>query len=89
MMRTLIMIGMLVWFFSALRSAFKKRTSLSVQLLISMMFFGGIGFAVGDHYWGSGWAIFGAVFGLLVGIELKEKLFQAVRMIYKDLAEDK
>lgn len=88
-MRILIMIGMLVWFFSIIKSIFKKRTSLSVQLLISMMFFGGIGFAVGDHYWGSGWATFGAVFGVLVGIELKEKLFQTIRMVYKDITEDK
>ncbi len=86
-MRTLILFGLLLWFFSLLRSIFKKRTSLSVQLLISMMFFGGIGFAVGNHYWGSGWATFGAVFGLLVGIELKEKLFQVIHIVYKDIIE--
>ena len=52
-----------------------------------MMFFGGIGFAVGNHYWGSGWELYGAVFGLLVGIELKEKLFQVVHMVYRDILE--
>jgi len=52
-----------------------------------MMFFGGIGFAVGNHYGGFGWATFGAVFGLLLGIELKEKLFQVVHMVYRDILE--
>ncbi len=87
MMRTLILIGVLLWFFSVLGSLFKKRTSMNVQLLISMMFFGGIGYAVGDHYWGSGWATFGAVFGVLAGIELKEKFFQVIRIVYKDIIE--
>ncbi len=86
-MRTLIFIMVLLLFFTLLKSAFKKRTPFNVQLLISMMFFGGIGFAVGNHYWGLGWATFGAVFGLLLGIELKEKLFQVVHMVYRDILE--
>ena len=85
-MRMLILVVVVLLFFSLLRSVFKKRTSLNVQLLISMMFFGAIGFTIGNHY-SLGWATFGAVFGLLLGIELKEKLFQIVHMVYKDILE--
>ena len=49
------------------------------------MIFAGIGFAIGEHYHSLGWGIFGAVLGGLVGIEVKEKLFQVVNMIYIDL----
>ena len=86
MMRTLILVVVLLLFFTLLKSAFKKRAPLNTQLLISMMSFGGIGFAIGNHY-GLGWATFGVVFGLLLGIELKEKLFQVVHMVYKDILE--
>lgn len=49
------------------------------------MIFAGIGFAIGEHYYSLGWGIFGAVLGGLIGIEVKEKLFQVVNMIYIDL----
>lgn len=59
--------------------------SFNTRILISVMIFAGIGFAIGEHYHSLGWGIFGAVLGGLVGIEVKEKLFQVVNMIYIDL----
>ena len=52
-----------------------------------MMFFGGIGFALG-HYFSFGWSVFGATFGVLVGIEYKDKLFDLLHLVYRDITED-
>jgi len=52
-----------------------------------MMFFGGIGFAFGHHY-SDGWAIFGSIFGVLVGIEYKDHLFRLLHMLYRDITQD-
>ena len=84
-MRYLIIIFALVMIYRT----FKGLSSLSfnIQTLISTMIFAGIGFAIGEHYYSLGWGIFGAVLGGLVGIEVKEKLFQVVDMIYIDLTE--
>jgi len=51
------------------------------------MIFAGIGFAIGEHYYSLEWGMFGAVLGGLIGIEVKEKLFKILDMIYRDLAE--
>ncbi|MEA1953079.1 MAG: hypothetical protein U9O24_01630 [Campylobacterota bacterium] len=86
-MRTLLLFAILIGIFTFLKSVLKKQRTFNIQLLISMMLFGGIGYAVGDYYLDSGWAIFGAVFGVLVGVELKEKLYQVIGMIYRDFTE--
>jgi len=52
-----------------------------------MMFFGGIGFAFGHHF-SAGWAVFGSIFGALVGIEYKDQLFRLLHMLYRDITED-
>ena len=82
MFRVLLFVGFIWWFTSWL----KKRRAFNVKVLISMMFFAGVGFALGD-YVGDGWGIFGLFFGLLVGIELKEKFYDTVKILYKDLME--
>ena len=88
-MKFLIIIGMFVAFYSVIKSLFKKSNLLNIKLLISIMFFGGMGFAIGDYYLSSGWATFGAGFGVLVGIELKDKLFEAVEKVYQDLLDER
>jgi len=84
-MRYLIIIFALLMIYRA----FKGLPSLSfnIQTLISIMIFTGIGFAIGEHYSSLGWGIFGAVLGGLVAIEVKEKLFKILDMIYADLTE--
>jgi uncharacterized membrane protein len=56
-------------------------------MLISVMIFAGIGFAIGEHYYSLGWGIFGAVLGGLIGIEVKEKLFKMIDMVYAEFIE--
>jgi len=75
--------------YRALNRAFKGLTKISfnIQTLISIMIFAGIGFAIGEHYYSLEWGMFGAVLGGLIGIEVKEKLFKILDMIYRDLAE--
>ena len=84
-MRYLIIIFALLMIYRT----FKGLPSLSfnIQTLISVMIFAGIGFAIGEHYCSLGWGIFGAILGGLVGIELKDKLYEAVEMVYKDIVE--
>ena len=86
-MRYLLFLVVMMLFFILLKGLFRKREPWDIQLLISIMLFAGIGFAIGDHYLGLGWAIFGAIFGILIGIELKEKLFQLLDMVYRDIVE--
>ena len=86
-MRYLLFLVVMMLFFILLKELFRKREPWDIQLLISIMLFSGIGFAIGDHYFGLGWAIFGAIFGILIGIELKEKLFQLLYMVYRDIVE--
>jgi len=83
----LINIIILFILFSVVRGFFKQRTPVNIQLLISVMFFAGVGFAFGSHF-SSGWAIFGAVFGVLIGAEYKEKLFDVLHLIYRDITEN-
>jgi hypothetical protein len=52
-----------------------------------MMFFGGVGYALGQHF-SSGWAVFGAGFGVLIGIEYKDNLFKFLHLLYRDIVED-
>ena len=58
---------------------FQKRDFIDTQLLISALVFAGIGFAIGEHYQGLGWGVFGAALGLLIGIEVKETLFKVFK----------
>jgi hypothetical protein len=78
---------LLLVIFGIVRSIFKQHTPMNIRLLISMMFFGGIGFAFGN-YFTPGWAIFGSVFGILIGIEYKDKLFELLHLVYRDITED-
>jgi len=82
-MRYLIIIFAIVILYRTLKGL--SSISFNTQTLISVMIFAGIGFAIGEHYYSLGWGIFGAVLGGLIGIEVKEKLFQVVNMIYIDL----
>ena len=82
-----INLTVLLVLFSMVRYIFKQRTPFNIQLLISMMFFGGIGFSLGSHF-SSGWAVFGAVFGILVGAEYKEQLFDLLHLVYRDITEN-
>jgi phosphoglycerol transferase MdoB-like AlkP superfamily enzyme len=77
-------VTLLLLFFTLLRRRFAQHTPISIKLLLSMLFFGGVGFAMGE-YFSEGWAIFGAIFGALVGIEYKEKLFSLLHLLYKDI----
>ena len=82
-----INIVILFLLFSIVRRIFSTTTPINIKLLISMMFFGGIGFAFGHHF-GFGWAVFGSVFGVLVGIEYKDHLFRLLHILYRDITED-
>jgi len=84
-----LLLNVLVLFllFSIARKIFSTSTPLNIKLFISMMFFGGIGFAFGHHF-SDGWAIFGSIFGVLVGIEYKDHLFRLLHMLYRDITED-
>lgn len=63
------------------------RLTFNLPSLISLLLFGAIGFAVGTHY-SEGWAVFGAIFGGVVGIELKDKLYEVVGAVYRDITDD-
>lgn len=84
-MRYLIIIFALVMIYKTLKGLSRK--TFDTRMLISIMIFSGIGFAMGEHYATFGWGIFGAVLGGLVGIEIKEKLFHGIDMLYADLIE--
>jgi hypothetical protein len=85
----IIAISILILFvlFSIARRLFSQATPINVKILISMMFFGGVGFAFGQHF-SSGWAVFGAGFGVLIGIEYKDNLFKFLHLLYRDIVED-
>jgi len=84
-----IAISILILFilFSITRRVFRQSTPFNVKILISMMFFGGVGFAFGQHF-SSGWAMFGATFGVLLGIEYKDKLFEFLHLLYSDITKN-
>ena len=84
-----IAISILILFilFSIARRLFRQTTPINVKILISMMFFVGVGFALGQHF-SSSWAVFGAGFGVLVGIEYKDTLFRFLHLIYRDIVEE-
>ncbi|NKQ41421.1 MAG: hypothetical protein HF962_07615 [Sulfurovum sp.] len=79
----MLFVALLVWIAMLLRRAI----SFDIKLLISMMLFAAMGYALLDEY-GSGWAAFGAAFGLLIGIEIKERFYKTLQDIYKDLTKD-
>lgn len=83
----LLNIAILFLLFSIVRKIFSTSTPINIKLLISMMFFGGIGFAFGHHF-SVGWAVFGSIFGVLIGIEYKNHLFRLLHMLYRDIIED-
>ncbi len=82
--RVILLFTIIVWFFALLL----RGREVSVRLLISMMFFAGVGYAVGDSI-SDGWSIYGALLGMLVGIEIKERFFQLLQMIYQDFTEER
>jgi len=82
-MRYLLIIFVLILTYRAFRGL--SCLSYNIQTLISVMIFAGLGFAIGEHYYTLGWSIFGAVLGGLIGIEVKEKLFKMIDMVYADV----
>jgi len=84
-MRYLIIILILILLYRVFKEL--SSISLNIQMLISVMIFAGIGFAIGEHYYTLGWGIFGAVLGGLLGIEVKEKLFNMIDMVYAEFIE--
>lgn len=61
---------------------------INVRTIISMLFFGGIGYAVGAQVSGD-WSMFGAIFGVFLGIELKKKPFDVTGEIYRDITDER
>jgi len=82
-----VILVILLILFSIFRRVFGKSTPLNIELFISMMFFGGVGFAFGHHF-SSGWEIFGSIFGAAIGLRYKDKLFEWLELLYKDITED-
>ena len=87
MMRFLLFLIVMLLVLFLIKTLFRKREPWDTKLYISIMLFAGLGFAIGDYYLGLGWALFGAIFGILIGIELKEKLFKLLEMLYRDIVE--
>ena len=86
-MRIILSILLLLFLVSVLRRLLSRTASLDVKLLIVVLIFGGIGYAIGDHY-SDGWAWFGVVLGGLIAVEVKENFYRVVDMLYDEFRED-